>query len=354
MTLSPPDDADPSTMRPAPSAPVKGEIVLKSSEFRRAREQSWRELEGIVQIAEKRGVRALTLDDLERMPLLYRSTLSSLSVARAIALDRHLLLYLENLALRAYLLVYGPRIGLIAGVSEFLRSGFPRAVRSAGWHLAISAISLLVGATAGFMLIVSDESWFSAVVPAGLSHMRGAASTRASLLEDEIFAPWGGSAAFLTLLANLLFAHNTWVGIFTFSLGFAAGVPTLLLLAYQGLILGAFLALHYDRGLTTDFLGWVLIHGVTEIGAILLCGAAGLVIAEKILFPDQYSRIDSLALRGRAAGDIALGAILMFLVAAILEGGLRQLIASTPWRFAVALSTLVGWLSYFLLSGRRR
>jgi uncharacterized membrane protein SpoIIM required for sporulation len=328
-------------------------IALKSSEFRRARESSWRKLEAIVEIAEKRGLRALALDDLQQMPLLYRSTLSSLSVARAIALDRHLLLYLENLALRAYLLVYGPRIGLVAGLDDFLRRSFPIAVRSAGWHLMIAVICLVIGATAGFMLVADDESWFSTLVPSTLAQVRGAASTRASLLQGEIFAPWGGSAAMVTLLANFLFAHNTLIGILTFSLGFAAGVPTLLFLTYQGLMLGAFLALHYARGLTVEFLGWILVHGVTELGAILLCGAAGLMIAEKILFPGQYSRIDSLAMQGRMAGHIAVGAILMFFLAAILEGGLRQLVASTPWRFAVAGATGIFWLGYFLRTGTR-
>ena len=344
MTISP----------PAPTlAANSGRLVLKSSEFRRARESSWRELEAIVEIAEKRGLRALKLDQLQQMPLLYRSTLSSLSVARAIALDRHLLLYLENLALRAYLLVYGPRVGLIAGLNDFFWRSFPIAVRSGGWPLAISVICLIIGATAGFMLVVDDESWFSTLVPSALAQVRGAASTRASLLEGEIFAPWGGSAAMVTLLANFLFAHNTLIGILTFSLGFAAGVPTLLLLTYQGVMLGAFLALHYDRSLTVEFLGWILIHGVTELIAVLLCGAAGLMIAEKILFPDQYSRIDSLAMRGRTAGHVAVGAILMFFVAALLEGGLRQLIASTPWRFAVAGATSIFWLGYFLRAGRR-
>jgi uncharacterized membrane protein SpoIIM required for sporulation len=101
-------------------------------------------------------------------------------------------------------------------------------------------------------------------------------------------------------------------------------------------------------------LGWMLIHGVTELAAILLCGAAGLMIAEKILFPGQYSRIDSLAMQGRRAGHIAVGAILMFFLAAILEGGLRQLLASTPWRFAVAGATGVCWLGYFLRAGTRQ
>jgi len=51
----------------------------------------------------------LSLDELQRLPILYRAALSSLSVARTIVLDRNLLLYLETLSTRAFLAVYGPR-----------------------------------------------------------------------------------------------------------------------------------------------------------------------------------------------------------------------------------------------------
>ena len=58
------------------------------------------------------------------------------------------------------------------------------------------------------------------------------------------------------------------------------------------------------------------------------------MIAEKILFPGRYSRVENLALHGRQAAQIAVGAVLMLFVAAILEGGFRQLVQSTPLRFA--------------------
>ncbi len=327
-------------------------IALKSNEFRRSREQGWQELERLVETAEKHGVRALPPNELQRLPQLYRAALSSLSVARAIALDRQLLLYLENLALRSFLTIYSPRTGLGSACRQFLRA-FPAAVLSARRHILVAFVAFLIGGVAGFWLTVGDESWFATLVPPWLAQGRGAASTRASLLESEIFAPWPGLAQSLGIVANFLFNHNTVIGILTFSLGLAAGVPTILLLAYQGLMLGAFLALHYDRGLTLEFLGWASIHGVTEISAILLCGGAGLLISEKILFPDRYSRADSLAMHGRRAAEIAVGAMLMFFVAAILEGGFRQLIASTPWRLAVAALSAAGWLAYLRL-GRAR
>ncbi len=328
-------------------------LVLKSRDFRAGREAGWRELEALVERAERHGIKALSTDELERLPLLYRAAASSLSVARAIALDRNLLLYLENLTLRGFLVVYGPRAGLWSECVGFLTRGFPQAVRAAGWHILVAAAALGVGGIAGYLLVAGDLDWFDALVPGGLAGGRSAASSRGELLAGEIFAPWPGFAQAFVLLANFLFSHNTVIGILTFSLGLAAGVPTVLLLAYQGLILGAFLALHADRGLAMDFLGWVSIHGVTELSAIVLCGAAGLVLADAALFPGRHGRLESLAIHGRTATRIAAGAVLMFLVAAILEGGFRQLVQSTGLRFAIGGATGALWLGYMLRAGRR-
>jgi len=203
------------------------------------------------------------------------------------------------------------------------------------------------------MLTVQDEAWFSTLVPSGLGGGRGPSSTRADLLDKEIFAPWPGAAESFGIFANVLFSHNTLIGIMTFGLGMGVGIPTILLSAYQGLPLGAFIALHHNRDLTVDFLGWLAIHGVTELGALILFAAGGLVIAEKMLFPGRYSRLENLALHGRLAAQMAVGAVLMLLVAAILEGGFRQLVASTPLRFTIGFGVGALWLAYFCFAGRK-
>jgi uncharacterized membrane protein SpoIIM required for sporulation len=344
--------AEPDRRLSAAAIAGKPKLVLKSSEFRKGREEGWRELETLVSHVERRGVRLLSLYELQRLPVLYRSALSSLSVARTIALDRNLLLYLENLALRAFLVVYGPRISPLEGMRTFFRFELPAAVRAARWHILISALALLVGVAAGFMLALQDEAWLTSLIPSGLAGGRGPASTRADLYDGEIFAPWPGAVESFGVFANFLFSHNTLVGIMTFGLGLAAGIPTLMLNVYQGLSLGAFLALHYRRDLTVDFLGWISIHGTTELGALILLAAGGLVIAEKILFPGRYSRLDNLSLHGRQAAQIAVGAVLMLFVAAILEGGFRQLVASTPLRFAIGFGIAALWIAYFSLCGK--
>jgi hypothetical protein len=121
---------------------AKPALVLRSTEFRRGREQGWRDLEDIVAKAERGGLGALSTEELQRLPLLHRSTLSGLSVARAIALDRHLLLYLENLGLRAFLVVYGPRQSMLEGCRDFFARGFPAAVRAARVHILIAFLAI--------------------------------------------------------------------------------------------------------------------------------------------------------------------------------------------------------------------
>ena len=301
---------------------------------------------------ERRGAGALSLDELQRLPILYRAALSSLSVARTIALDRHLLLYLENLALRAFLAVYGPRVNALAGLREFFRRDLPQAVRDTRWHILIAAVCLLIGTTVGLLLALQDESWVATLVPSGLSGGRGPASTRADLYNKEIFAPWPGAVEAFGVFANVLFSHNAMIGIMTFGLGLAAGVPTIMLTVYQGLPLGAFVALHHNRELTVDFLGWLAIHGTTELSALVLFAAGGLVIAEKVLFPGRYSRLDNLAMHGRLAAQLAAGGVIMLFAAAILEGGFRQLVQSTPLRLAIGLEVGALWLAYFCFSGR--
>jgi len=309
-------------------------------------------LEDLISVAENKGITRLSADELQQLPLLYRAAASSLSVARSIALDRNLILYLENLVLRAFFVVYGPRVGIQEALGDFLRRGFPAAVRGAIWHIAVASIAIVAGVVVGIVLVESSEDWFSALVPAAMAGGRGPASTAAHLRDGEIFAPWPGFVQSFVVFANALFRHNATIGIMIFGFGIAGGVPTLLLLGYQGLVLGAFLALHYNRGLLLDFIGWVSIHGVTELGALVLCGAGGLLIAEKVLFPGRYSRLDNLARSGTAAAALAGGAVLMVFVAGIIEGGLRQLISDTAARLTIGFATGGFWMAYFL-SNRR-
>jgi uncharacterized membrane protein SpoIIM required for sporulation len=332
------------------TAPLKS--PLKSFEFRRERERTWRELEEMIARAEKRGLKSLPAEDLLRLPTLYRATLSSLSVARAISLDQNVLNYLESLSARAYFQVYGARANLMEGLLYFLRAGFPAAVRAALWPNLVSALWLTLGGVIGFLLVQANADWYYTFMGGGAEGRTPAASTE--FLRDGLYDGADTAAEMLYAFATFLFSHNAGIGMFAFALGFALGIPTVLLLFYNGLSLGAFVALYDSRDLTWDVVGWLSVHGTTEIFAIILCGGGGLVLAGAIIFPDRETRLESLARRGRAAGTLIMGAVLMLFVAGLLEGFARQLVTDITLRYVIGGSMLAFWLIYFTLGGRGR
>jgi uncharacterized membrane protein SpoIIM required for sporulation len=324
--------------------------TLRSAAFRAEREASWRELEALVATVERRGFGALEPAALARLPALYRAALSSLSVARAISLDRNVLEYLESLCGRAYLAVYGTRRHLRDALEDFFVRRLPRAVRAHRVHLLVAWALLLAGGWVGFALVRSDPERFYAFVDAAYAQGRGPTSStpslRAVLYDDS------GAARMLKTFAMFLFSNNARVGLLCFALGFVGAVPTALLLFSNGLVLGAFAALYASRGLSVDFWGWLLPHGVTELTAVALCGAAGLALGQALLFPGQDKRLAGLARRGREAGVLAVGAVALFFAAALIEGVFRQLVHAVPVRYAVAAGSAGVLYAYLLTSGR--
>ncbi len=326
-------------------------IVLRSVQFRREREASWRELEFLVDKADRKGLRALSAEELARLPHLYRATLSSLSVARAISLDKNLVEYLTSLAGRAYLCVYSTRQRFWRQVADFFTYTFPVELRRARWHVLVAALITVAGAVAAFALVLDNPDRFYTFVDRGYASGRDpAASTtelRATLYDD------GGAESALSTFAAFLFTHNARIGMLAFALGFA-GLPSFILLFVNGLTLGAFAALFHSRGLSVDLWGWLLPHGVTELLAVFICGGAGFILVQSLVFPGHHGRLENLAVRGRKAAMLVVGAVALLFVAGMIEGFFRQLVTSVPIRYAVAAASLIAWICYFSLAGRRR
>lgn len=329
------------------------EPQLKSHVFRREREASWRELESLLGRAERRGgIRNLDLAELIRLPMLYFASLSSLSVARNISLDNNLLAYLESLSSRAYLMVYGVRANFWGSIVEFFRFRLPRAVRGIWPAVMLSLLALSAGAIAGYGLTISNSDWFYSFVDPALASGRTPTASTESLREVLFEGAETHDVEDLSVFSTFLFTHNARIGMMCFALGFALGLPTLFLLIQTGLMLGAFIALYDSRGLGVEIVGWLMIHGVTELGAIVLCGAAGLMLGYAIAFPGSRSRLANLAQHGRRAAMVVMGAVFMLLIAGLLEGLGRQLINDTNTRLLIAGATLLIWLGYYVAGGR--
>jgi uncharacterized membrane protein SpoIIM required for sporulation len=319
-------------------------LTLKSHRFRAEREKDWRQLEGLLSRLERGAANSLSDDEVAAIPVLYRSALSSLSVARSISLDQNLIEYLESLCTRAYFCVYGTRTTLVERLASFFTSAWPSAVRELWRETIVSAAFMALGVVVAFVLTRTSADWFYSFVPMDLADGRGPAAATKDL-RDTLFGTHGTDM--LALFSTFLFTHNAQISIFAFALGFACCLPTAFLMFYNGLTLGAFFSLFAERGLGFEFGGWVLIHGVTELFAVTLAGAAGFRIGWALAFPGAKSRPDALAEAGRKAAIVMAGVVVMLLCAGMLEGFARQLITNTFVRYAIALASAIVWGSYF-------
>lgn len=323
---------------------------LRSHRFRAEREADWRRLEALLAKAERRRASALSEDELIALPLLYRAVVSSLSVARATSLDAGLVAYLEGLATRAYFFVYGTRVRLRERLAHFFRTGWPGAVKALWRETLASAAILILAAVAGYILVAQDPDWYGAIMPGDMAQGRDPTAPTA-FLKSILYDSHGDKH--LSVFATYLFTHNAQVSILAFALGFAFCLPTALLVAQNGLSLGALIALYASRGLGAQVGGWLFIHGVTELFATILAGAAGFRIGWAVMFPGARSRMDAAAEAGRVSGAAMAGVVIMLIIAGILEGVGRQVIELDWARWSIAGASLVLWLSYFYLPRRK-
>ncbi len=324
----------------------------RSVAFRKEREGQWFELDRLVNKSMRGGLKVLSSAELHRLPVLYRSVLASLSVARRTAMDRALLLYLEALAGRAYLTVYGSRRSTKGALRRALFETFPQRVRAMAPELGLSTLFLALGAFVAVGLMKSDMGWYDAFVNPALANGRDPNATTETL--REVLYSGGNHGEELATFASFLFVHNARIGMLCFALGFAGGIPTALLLFSNGLMLGAFIELYASRGMTVELLGWLLPHGVPEIGAVILCGAAGLHLGRSMLLPGKRSVRDSLAAAGRRSAIVVAGAVVLFGIAGLVEGIFRQAVTDLTLRYALFGFNLLWFTAWLFLAGRTK
>jgi uncharacterized membrane protein SpoIIM required for sporulation len=78
---------------------------------------------------------------------------------------------------------------------------------------------------------------------------------------------------------TFLFTHNIRVTVLGFALGFTFGIGTVLILFFNGAMLGSLAALYLSDGVMVFFLAWVGPHGVIELPCVICGCMAGLMLA---------------------------------------------------------------------------
>ncbi|TVM19857.1 hypothetical protein DPQ33_01085 [Oceanidesulfovibrio indonesiensis] len=314
----------------------------------------WQALETLVKKAQKKGPARMNADELSRLDVLYRRTTTLLARVSTRTEDPALVAYLNDLAAAAHGVIYAPpRRRPLAGVLFFIATGFPRAVaRSWVFHL-VSAALLIAGGVFGYHASRADTMAAYAILPAQETRLPG---TPRQELIDALRSGRDVGGEQKVFFASFLFRHNLTVGMLSFAVGILAGIPTILLILYNGMIIGAFSYVHISQGIRMEYWAWILPHGVPELTAIVLCGGAGLALGAAVVNPGNESRMARITAAGKEAANILLGVGLLLFLAAIIESFLRQSNMETWARLAFAGSAAVlmaGWFAMGFVLERR-
>lgn len=152
-----------------------------------------------------------------------------------------------------------------------------------------------------------------------------------------------------------IFFNNFMVAFRAFALGLLSILGTGLIMTHNGIMLGTFMTFFFTKGLLTDSILTVFIHGTLEISAIIIGGAAGFRLGSSFLFPGTYSRAQAFK---RAAQDgirITTGLIPVFLVAALLESYVTRLTGMPNFlKLLILLVSAAFVLWYFFLLPQKR
>ncbi|MBV9412760.1 MAG: stage II sporulation protein M [Acidimicrobiia bacterium] len=301
---------------------------------------SWDRLASLVQRA-GRSVQRLSPDELEEMVALYQRTATQLSYARTTYRDPALTATLSSLVARAGAVVYGSRPRTLRALGQFFAVTFPAAVWYTRRFILISAALLLVPAFAVGIWVGSSPQAVEATGPKAV---------REAYVNQDFEQYYRSAPA--SEFASQVFTNNVQVSIYAFAAGIAFCVPTALILLYNGANVGVAGGLFASVGQTSKFFGLILPHGLLELTAVIIAGAAGLRLGWTLIDPGDRPRRAALADEGRRALAIVAGLVVVFLAAGTIEGFVTGSSLPTWARVGVGVLGEAVLLTWLITRGR--
>jgi uncharacterized membrane protein SpoIIM required for sporulation len=296
-----------------------------STRWLEKRKPYWSKLETLLEQSTKGGLKSLSRSELQELSLLYRQTASDLAAIREDRGSVHFARYVNQLLIRAHNTIYSGGRANPTAIFSFFWNTYPAAFRRNLNHCLIAVIVFLVAGVVGAALTYQNPDF------------------KVKLLGPQMVETidrhemWTESIVGIKPLASsAIMTNNLSVCFTTFALGITAGLGTIYMMAFNGLLIGVIGMACWLSGMSLQLWSFVAPHGVLELPAIFISGGAGLRIAHGLLFPGLLSRRDSLARSGLEAVQLLVGTIPMLIVAGLIEAFVSPTALPVALKFSVA------------------
>ncbi len=322
--------------------------MIEIERFIEERSLRWKRLGALLDSAQDEE---LGRDRLQELLLLYRNACADLNQARALTANPVLLASVNQLVGRAYRFIYRGRPATRVDARRFLLEEVPATFRREARWVRVAVLALLAGAAVGAAAVIVDPAGSEALIPAQMF----TESPRQRVEQIESGKERIDSVSKATEFGAFLYTHNIQVSFLTFALGALTFVGGMVMLFYNGALLGAVGARYLLDGAGTFFIAWVGPHGALELPSIVFAGAAGLLSGRALLAPGERGRPAALREVLPAAFRMLAASALLLVCAGLIEGSFSQLSArSVPYSIKIAVSASLFAAMYLWLFMERR
>jgi uncharacterized membrane protein SpoIIM required for sporulation len=302
-----------------------------------AHRPTWDRLEQLV----KRR-RSLTGAEVDELVDLYQRVSTHLSMVRTASSDSVLVGRLSGLVAKARAAVTGAHAPLSREFVRFFTVSFPVvAYQTWRWWLGTAVAFLFVTVLVAVWMSGNHEVQSALTTPGEIDEI---VNNRFASYYSENPA---GSFAIQVWL------NNAWISVLCIAFAVVGGLPIPALLFQNAANLGAMAAFMFDAGKGDVFLGLLTPHGLLELTAVFLAGAAGMRLGWSVVSPGDRPRGQVLAERGRAVVSVAVGMFVVLLVSGLIEALVTPSGLPTFARIAIGVTAEVAFLGYIVHFGRK-
>ncbi len=312
------------------------------------KQERWSDFQRMAERSARAGLDDFQAHELPGFAARYREVAADLARARTYGADAVTLARLERLVAAGHNALYRDERHTGRRILEVLLRECPAAVVYARRYVLIACLCFMLPAAGGFLLLQERPGLAAEVLPDAALMRAEVGPQRQAAGEKYLSVP----AAERPLLASGIITNNVRISFMVFAGGIFLGVGSLVLLAFNGLQIGAIAGHFTNAGLLTYLLEFVAGHGLLELFAIWVSGAAGLMLGRAILAPGELTRADALIFSGRTAIRMIGAAVLLLVLAGAIEGLLSAGGQGLELRIGVSAAALA-FLILYLLNGVR-
>lgn len=323
--------------------------MISQSLFEKRHQSDWDDLAQLLAQLEGAGRHPLDKGFLMRFPSLYRKVCSHYALARDRRYAPSLVNQLHDLVQRGHRKLYQHRGAWLWRLFTFITSGFPKTLRAqVGYFYLSLALFLVPGVLTGLLCYQQPTHIYSVLGQEEVASLEWMYDPDNSKIGRDKAR---GSETDFVMFGYYIY-NNIGIGFRTFAGGMLLGLGTVLLLLFNGVVIGS-AAGHLTRmGFSETFWPFVSGHGAFELTAIVICGAAGLMLGRALVAPGQQRRTQALTSIAPDAIKLVMGAAAMLLVAAFIEAFWSSSLFLPAVKYAVAALLWMLVAIYLMFAGR--